>query len=113
MKESTAAQLLKVAREKLDSGEALSNRIAIDPKDELDIIKKCLCEPFSAYYVQKRYSDVQMFATDLEIDISEAKYMIYYHIDKITLDQIVTNLVKLAAVDTHAKKTLHRLALSA
>ncbi len=95
-------------------GKLVSNRILIQPNDEISFIKKNICQIFVNYHVTSNGErPIEVTAKNLGVTEKEAMLLINFHYENFSLDFLFQALVCLSKVDNEAAKTLARLATAA
>ena len=95
-------------------GKLVSNRILIQPKDEISFIKKNICQIFVNYHVTSDGErPIQLTATALGVTEKEAILLMNFHYESFSLDFVFQALVRLSKIDNEAAKTLARFATAA
>jgi hypothetical protein len=113
MDKKTADKIRKIIAQKKASGEMLVDKALVEPKDEIEFIKKKLCEPFIDYFnAHRKKISITVMAKHCGVTVEQLEFILAYHIQKFSVDELLKALAQLAKVDANANKVLHRIALA-
>ncbi len=114
MDSKTASKLRNVINEKLAVGDMGVNKILKEPKNEVELIKRKLCEPFIDFFnaSSKNGDDMKSCAEKLSLDKKEFVAIVHYDVEGASLDKIFQSLVNLSKIDQNAKRVLLRIIAS-
>ncbi len=113
MDKKSADELRKIIAQKKASGEMLVDKALVEPKDEVELIKRKLCEPFIDYFnAHRKDISITVIAKHCGVSVQKLEFILAYHIQEFCVDELLRALAQLAKVDANANKVLHRIALA-
>ena len=115
MNQKNKSEKIKATASRLrQEGRLVSNRVLIQPNNEISFIKKNICQIFVNYHVTSSGErPIQLTASALGVTEKEAILLMNFHYENFSLDFVFQALVHLSKADSEAAKTLARFATAA